>query len=190
MFYISIQHLFRFDRLKKLYYFHHVLISIQHLFRFDSPAVAYIILSAKFQYNTCFGSTFGVWSAENMICLFQYNTCFGSTKIEEKEKELEEISIQHLFRFDRSYYKKDYKKNIISIQHLFRFDILDLLKMNVFVDFNTTLVSVRRRSRDKDRDKIRDFNTTLVSVRLIPTIYRPFFYIYFNTTLVSVRPIW
>ena len=121
---ISIQHLFRFDflslspvycnkdfnttlvsvRPKSLHNFNKIYyISIQHLFRFDTEKAIRKLKDNKFQYNTCFGSTlvyiFQGWEIEH------FNTTLVSVrqKLMSSLMSLKSISIQHLFRFDRSY---------------------------------------------------------------------------------------
>ena len=56
-------------------------ISIQHLFRFDKSANVKPLQYYGFQYNTCFGSTVSVKMYWPFMWWFQYNTCFGSTQL-------------------------------------------------------------------------------------------------------------
>ena len=79
-------------------------ISIQHLFRFDKRIVYHdFFWSCQFQYNICFGSTIVFKCSTAKYQKFQYNICFGSTCKANIFESFRIISIQHLFRFDLRY---------------------------------------------------------------------------------------
>ena len=119
----------------------------------------------KFQYNTCFGSTFYGANKCFMNILFQYNTCFGSTKavlswnisntnfnttlVSVRLKQYLvgiyqiQISIQHLFRFDRFELIKTVPYFLFQYNTCFGSTQVILSTFHINLDFNTTLVSVR-----------------------------------------------
>ena len=120
----------------------------------------------KFQYNTCFGSTFLQKTKGENLKTFQYNTCFGSTVYNDCNSS---------------------NKCWISIQHLFRFDLepsatLETVKEN----FNTTLVSVRHiRGEAKFIVRIFQYNTCFGSTIPISSLALPFRGFQYNTCFGS-----
>ena len=187
----------------------------------------------KFQYNTCFGSTNNAFDyfitipyfnttlvsvrltpfANRPALLLNFNTTLVSVRLHHThgksrrrvisiqhlfrfdrsgsntDRGYIQISIQHLFRFDEFFTTAPIRFCQISIQHLFRFDLDDIdtkLKDMIF-QYNTCFGSTTFLSLSLNLQS--NFNTTLVSVRLSDLLFGKYLSIYFNTTLVSVRQI-
>ena len=99
-------------------------ISIQHLFRFNNGLNKFKKINWEFQYNTCFGSIYpknlkrrggGRISIQHLFRFNQLDYVF--------KKMSDIISIQHLFRFNMIAPLFILHPAPISIQHLFRFNI-------------------------------------------------------------------
>ena len=99
---ISIQHLFRFDLSCILSKFFACFISIQHLFRFDFCRTSKT--ASKWDFNTTFVSVRLFYLSFFFPLFFNFNTTFVSVRqsIFYRRLSFVKISIQHLFRFDKT----------------------------------------------------------------------------------------
>ena len=119
----------------------------------------------RFQYNCCFGGIFSTNSSKSPLITFQYNCCFGGILLSQRNSNLfscfnttvvsvefccsavsciifRYVSIQLLFRWNLKYRLHFRIWSFVSIQLLFRWNVNTIYRDNLYMCFNTTVVSV------------------------------------------------